>query len=113
MRTTASYSAFKQLARACSAILMVAAASTPTAVSAASARCGPRTELLNELSKQYREAPVAVGLVNSGALVEVLTSESGTTWTILVSRPDGTSCLVAAGKEWQALKRVAGRELGI
>jgi hypothetical protein len=80
---------------------------------AASPQCGPRTALLDQLAKQYKEAPAAVGLANGGALVEVLTSEDGATWTIVVSRPDGTSCLVAAGQEWQALKHVASHELGI
>src|SRR5262249_10149476 len=59
---------------------------------AASPQCGPRTALLGQLAKQYKEAPAAVGLANGGALVEVLTSKDGTTWTIVVSRPDGTSC---------------------
>ena len=80
---------------------------------AASPQCGPRTTLLGQLAKQYKEAPAAVGLANSGALVEVLTSEDGATWTIVVSRSDGTSCLVAAGHEWQALKRAASHEFGI
>ena len=79
---------------------------------AASPQCGPRTALLDQLAKQYKEAPAAVGLANSGALVEVLTSEDGTTWTIVVSRPDGTTCLVAAGQEWQALNRAASHEFG-
>jgi len=80
---------------------------------AASPQCGPRTALLDKLAKEYREAPTAIGLASTGTLVEVLTSEDGATWTIVVSRPDGTSCLVAAGQEWQALKHVASHELGI
>ena len=113
MRAIAFRSSSKQFLRTCSAILLAAAVGAPTAAIAASPKCGPRADLLKELAKQYREAPVAVGLVNSGALVEVLTSESGATWTILLSRPNGMSCLVAAGAEWQALKRVAGRDFGI
>ena len=67
-----------------------------------------------ELTKQYSEAPVAAGVANSGALIEVLTNDGGATWSILVSQPDGTSCLVAAGREWQALKPEApAPELGI
>jgi hypothetical protein len=74
--------------------------------------CGKRDDVVAQLSNKYKEAPAAVGLANGGALVEVLTSEDGATWTIVVSSPDGTTCLVAAGQEWQALKRAASHEFG-
>jgi hypothetical protein len=82
-------------------------------VLAATPSCGQRTELLQTLSKKYSEVPVAVGLANNGALIEVLTSGNGSTWTIIVSQPNGTSCLVAAGEEWQQLDQVASSGLGI
>jgi hypothetical protein len=85
----------------------------PTMADAASPKCGPRTEVLSQLAKKYSEVPAAIGLASSGALIEVLTSDDGATWTILVSRPNGTSCLVAAGEEWHALEPVAAsRDLG-
>jgi hypothetical protein len=94
------------------AALLVAAQAASTTADAASPACGPRTQLLDQLTKKYKEAPVAVGLANNGALVEVLTSNDGATWTILFSLPDGTSCLAVAGQEWRALKHVASREYG-
>jgi hypothetical protein len=49
-----------------------------------------------------------MGLVSNGAVLEVLTSDKGS-WTIIVTRPDGTSCVVAAGEAWENLpKLVAG-----
>jgi len=100
--------------RSSGAMLLVAAALGPTAAHAAPQICGARAELLAELTKRYSEAPVAVGLSNGGALVEVLTNDSGSTWTILVSQPDGTSCLVASGEAWQELRRAtASRDLGV
>lgn len=102
--------------RVATAVLLgaVAAAPTPARADPQGAQiCGARTEILAELTKRYSEAPVAVGLANSGVLIEVLTSDSGSTWTILVSQPNGTSCLVAAGKEWQDLPQVAGQDVGI
>jgi len=50
---------------------------------------------------KYRESPVAVGLASNGKLLEVLTSEDGSTWTILLTSPNGISCLFAAGSSWQ------------
>tara|TARA_Y100000031_G_C8177535_1_gene364822 strand:+ start:176 stop:370 length:195 start_codon:yes stop_codon:yes gene_type:complete len=41
-------------------------------------------------------------LASSGAVLEVLASKGGT-WTILVTQPNGTSCVVATGEAWQGL----------
>ena len=92
------------------AILLGALLGVPTTVIAAQMTCGPRTQLLAELAKGFSEAPAAVGLANSGALVEVLTNSDGSTWTIIVSDPNGTSCLVASGESWQELNRVVSGE---
>jgi hypothetical protein len=96
--------------RSSAAIALVAALGISTTAVAAPANCAARADLLNELAKRFSEAPIAAGLANNGALVEVLTSDSGATWTILISQPDGKSCLVAAGEEWQPLKRAATRD---
>ena len=101
----------KRIVGAVAILAGIQLASAPT--DAASPQCGPRTALLDKLAKEYREAPTAVGLASTGTLVEVLASEDGATWTIVVTRPDGTSCLVAAGQEWQALKHAASHEFGI
>src|SRR5262245_32848661 len=84
----------------------------PTMADAASPKCGPRTEVRSQLAQKYSEAPAAIGLASAGALIEVLTSDDGSTWTILVSRPNGTSCLVAAGEEWHQLNPAASHNLG-
>jgi hypothetical protein len=93
-------------------LLGAVAAAAPTPARADPQVCGARAEILAELTKRYSEAPVAVGLANSGVLVEVLSSDKGSTWTIIVSQPDGTSCLVAAGKEWQDLPHPVGHDVG-
>ena len=48
-------------------------------------------------------AAIGSGSGNSaeGALVEVLTTEDGNTWSILLTNPDGVSCLVASGEGWR------------
>jgi hypothetical protein len=94
------------------ALLLAAALAIPSPATAAPS-CAPRTELLKQLSARYSEAPVAVGLASNGALIELLTSGSGATWTLIVSQPNGASCLVAAGESWQDLKRAAAGDVGI
>ena len=69
--------------------------------------CAARGEALAYLSNKYSEAPVAMGLTNKGAVVEVLTNQNGTTWTIIVTMPNGVSCMIAAGEGWEAIRQVA------
>ncbi len=64
--------------------------------------------MLGHLAQKYQEVPVAIGVTNRGGLVEVLTTGDGKTWTIIISTPDGQSCLVAAGEGWRAVPKAAG-----
>ena len=59
-----------------------------------------------------KEEPIALGLANEGSVIEVLTSDGGSTWTIMISRPNGSSCLVAAGEGWEQGKIAAKGERG-
>lgn len=74
--------------------------------------CAERMALLSSLQREYSEAPTAVGLASNGSVVELLTTTDGKTWTLLMTQPDGTSCVVAAGEAWESLPQVAhGRPL--
>ena len=43
-----------------------------------------------------------MGLTEAGSVVEVLTSSKGT-WTILVTKPTGLTCMLNSGVSWEAL----------
>jgi hypothetical protein len=77
--------------------------------SAASAepQCNDRDQVLQLLAKKYKESPIAAGVTNTGGLVEVLSDGKGGTWTIIVTTPQGVSCLVAAGEGWRTMEQVA------
>ena len=70
-------------------------------------QCDKRDKVLSLLAEKYKESPVALGVTNNGGLVEVLSTNEGTTWSIIVTAPDGKSGLVAAGEGWRALEQVA------
>jgi phage/plasmid primase-like uncharacterized protein len=70
--------------------------------------CAERNSILSSLSRQYSEAPTGMGISNNGVLLELLTAHDGKTWTLLLTRPDGTSCVLAAGEGWQSLPQIAG-----
>ena len=68
----------------------------------AQAVCGDRAKMISHLGANYSEQPVAMGLTSTGAVIEVLTSPSGT-WTFLVTEPSGLTCMVASGESWESL----------
>ncbi len=70
---------------------------------AAQTACTTRSEVAERLAGDHAEAPVAAGLVASGAVIEVFTSSDGSTWTIVLTGPEGTTCLVATGEAWTTL----------
>ncbi|WP_299396330.1 hypothetical protein [Pelagibius sp.] len=63
-------------------------------------QCAPREAILKSLSKNYKEAPVNMGVTSTGSLLEVLASPSGS-WTILVTVPGGPTCMVSSGEGWR------------
>lgn len=78
-----------------------------SSVAAAETQCDERENVLKLLSKKYKENPVAIGVTNNGGLVEVLSANEGSTWSIIVTTPKGMSCLVAAGEGWRDIEAAA------
>ena len=74
--------------------------------------CGPTADALAALKKQYNEVPVGVGLSSDGTLLQLLTSKDGATWTVLMSSPNGVSCMVDDGENWQIMPSDAESEGG-
>tara|TARA_Y100000310_G_scaffold344909_1_gene460419 strand:+ start:18295 stop:18603 length:309 start_codon:yes stop_codon:yes gene_type:complete len=87
-------------------IMVLAAALFMPQTSMAQALCGERDNFLTHLGKNHKEAPAAMGVTSSGRVIEVLTSENGS-WTIIVTHPNGTSCMLAAGEAWEEVERIA------
>lgn len=84
------------------ALLMSVLVAFP-AIAQESAPCVKRTDFLSHLSSNYDEAPVALGLTASGRVLEVVASEGGS-WTIIVTMPNGVSCGIASGENWELVK---------
>jgi hypothetical protein len=94
-----------RIAYVAAAAALVAASAVPAQAQAPA--CVKRVDLIKHLSNKYHEAPAAVGLADNGSLLEVFASKSGETWTVTVTMPNGISCMVATGQNWQDLPRVA------
>lgn len=61
--------------------------------------CGPSDEFKETLADKYGEFPQRVYMTLGESLVEFVVSENGS-WTMLLTRPDGMSCVIGAGGEW-------------
>ncbi len=64
--------------------------------------CGDREKFLVKLEESFAERPIAMGLTNKGAVLEVFASQHGS-WTFLITMPDGMTCVVASGQSWESL----------
>ena len=80
--------------------LIVVAVLLPSTLHA-QATCAARTTLIEKLETGYGEAFAGGGLQNSNSIFEVWFSEEKGTWTILMTRADGTSCIMASGTNWR------------
>lgn len=66
--------------------------------------CDERDKVMETLMRTSGESPAAIGLGERGQLLEIVSTLDGATWSAVVHNPDGTSCLVATGTDWQSLR---------
>lgn len=60
-------------------------------------RCAERAQVLSRLASTYGETRQNIGLASNNSVLETFASATTGTWTITVTSPDGTTCLVASG----------------
>lgn len=65
--------------------------------------CGPREGVVTRLAERYGETRRSIGLGARNHVVEVFASADTGTWTITVTTPNGTTCLVASGRGYESL----------
>lgn len=83
----------------------LSAALTIMTATAASAEpnCGPRAAVVTHLSENFGESRQSIGMGQDGRVVELFASLETGSWTITVTLPNGTTCLVAAGEAFELL----------
>lgn len=63
--------------------------------------CAAHAALTRMLAQRFDEHRIGGGLQNATTMVELYAAAGGS-WTLVLTRPDGTACAVAAGQNWQA-----------
>lgn len=74
---------------------------TVPGVASAKAACFDRGDLIANLETKYGETFAGGGLQNQESIMEVWSSSEKGTWTVLMTRADGKSCIVATGTNWR------------
>ena len=87
---------FKALGAAVVALSVIGASA-----SEASARnmCMKHADLEVVLEK-HKESQAAIGVASNGSLIQVYATADGATWSIVMTNPQGVSCVVAVGQDW-------------
>jgi hypothetical protein len=67
--------------------------------------CMPHDDFRIELHRNFSEAPVAIAIANNGALIELYAKRDKSSWTLVMTRPGGLSCVLVAGEEWNDLRK--------
>lgn len=71
---------------------------------AIAAQCAPRDQVAAGLATGFDETRRAIGLSSPSQVLEIFASEVGS-WTIIVTGPDGMTCLVASGQGFEAMPK--------
>ncbi len=69
-----------------------------SSIVAAQMLCDERVDMLNSLASEYGEELIEVKMMEEHGLLEVLKSRSKGTWTLLLTKPGGISCVLATGR---------------
>lgn len=86
-----------------SAMLVAAALAAPLAAQAQGQNCGNRDRVVERLTTTYGESRQSIGMAPQGRVVEVFASLETGTWTIMVTMPNGITCLIASGQSFEAV----------
>ncbi len=67
------------------------------------AQCAPRSAVVQVLAARFGETRQSMGLAAADQLMEVYASDAGS-WSLIVSTPDGLSCLLASGQSFEQVQ---------
>lgn len=66
--------------------------------------CGQREAIVQRLAEGYGESRQSIGLGTENRVVETYANPDTGSWTITVTMPNGTMCLMASGHAFEAVE---------
>lgn len=86
--------------RIATAALVFGMSATAPPAEAQPAKCAPRDVIVKSLQNNHGETPQGVGLAGPLAAFELWISGTTGSWTMLLTRPNKISCVIATGSNW-------------
>lgn len=88
----------------------LAASSMPGNATAQQMPCGEAKDISENLISEYHEAAIGQGITDSGWLMRMFRSESGS-FTITVTPPQSPdiACILSSGDSWEDTKPLPGK----
>ncbi|MEM6481670.1 MAG: hypothetical protein AAF922_16685 [Pseudomonadota bacterium] len=83
-----------------------------TGLPAYASNCANRDMVVERLKSKYHEELAAGGIQKASttdAIVEVWASHETGTFTVLLTRPDGVTCVMATGTDWHQVDRTTSQ----
>lgn len=68
--------------------------------------CDTQDKVTALLADRYKESVLAEGIVSDRGFMEVYVSQESGTWSVVVTTPQGKSCIIAAGQDFQPVDYV-------
>ena len=95
------------VARRCTQLATLAAAAAAAVVlgapgAEAQAICGQRAAIVDQLETKYGETRRSIGFQQGRGVVETWANDDTGTWSIVVTNPQGITCLLAAGEAFES-----------
>lgn len=78
-------------------------AAIATGAAAQAGNCADRSIVIARLADGFGESRQSIGMGSHNSVIEVFASLETGTWTITVTTPDGSTCLVASGRAFERL----------
>ena len=98
----------KPLIRTLAILGFAAAMLSWTGPASAQQACASHDEVTMQLETQFDEMIIGRGLASAGKrMLELFVSEKGS-WTLMISEPNGRSCVLGSGESWHQLPLLVG-----
>ncbi len=91
----------RYVAAAMAAALLLVGFVSPALGRARQQPCGPHGQILRALAERWGESPAGMGIVANGFVVEFVTNAVTGSFTVVITRPGGVTCVVMAGENWE------------
>ncbi len=65
--------------------------------------CATRDTVVAQLATRFGESRHGIGLAANNGVMEIFASDKTGTWTITVTLPDGVTCLIASGENFETM----------